>query len=139
MDPAKRASVKKVPSGGEETWEEAGDGNATHHAPSVTVFTNIAGAVAVTVDRDSSSTGAGRRLSSRPLPESIFNPFRECRSRRREPVTPRGRRSTGDHVTAASEAAAENAHVTSAAAAAAAVEGIKKGVREALDRWALQT
>lgn len=41
---------------------------------------------------------------------------------------------------AASEAAAaENPHITSAAAAAVSVEGIKKGVREALDRWALQT
>lgn len=138
MDPPNRASAKKAsPSSQEPAWD-ARIIDATRHAPSVTVFTNIAGAVAVTVDRDS-STGAGRRLSSKPLPESAFNPFRQCRVRRREPATPNGRRSTGDDVTASGAAAEENPHVTSAAAAAVAVEGIKKGVRDALDRWALQT
>lgn len=136
MHPAKRVSAKRVSlSSKDETWDAINA--ATDHAPSVTVFTNIAGAVAVTVDRDS-SIGAGRRLSSKPLPENIFNPFRECRSRRRELVTPKGRRSTGDNA-GAPGAAAENPHVTSAAAAAVAVEGIKKGVHDALDRWALQT
>ena len=137
MDQAKRASALLVsPFSKEAAWDES-TAKATDHAPSVTVFTNLAGAVAVTVDRDS-STSAGRRLSSKPLPENVFNRFRECRSRRREPETPKGRRSAGDDASA-SGSTAENPHVTSAAAAAVAVEGIKKGVRDALDRWALQT
>lgn len=139
MPPVKRASAKKVlPSRKEEAWDVS-NAAATDHAPSVTVFTNIAGAVAVTVDRDSSIV-ARRRISSKPLPENVFNPFRERRSRRREPAVPNGRQSSAeDNFVVALAAAEENPHVTSAAAAAIAVEGIKKGVRDALDRWALQT
>lgn len=102
-------------------------------APSVTVFTNMAGAVSVTVDRES-STDAGRRLSSKLLPENLFNPFRDCRSKRRQLVPPVEKKSA-----AATGILEQNPHVTSAAAAAIAVEGIKKGVRDALDQWALQT
>ncbi|CAM9673594.1 unnamed protein product [Ectocarpus sp. 4 AP-2014] len=102
-------------------------------APSVTVFTNMAGAVSVTVDRES-STDAGRRLSSKLLPENLFNPFRDCRSKRRQLVPPVENKSA-----AATGILKQNPHVTSAAAAAFAVEGIKKGVRDALDQWALQT
>ncbi|CAN0323778.1 unnamed protein product [Ectocarpus fasciculatus] len=102
-------------------------------APSVTVFTNMAGAVSVTVDRES-STDAARRLSSRLLPENLFNPFRDCRSKRRQHVPPMAKKSA-----AAAGIPEQNPHITSAAAAAIAVEGIKKGVRDALDQWALQT
>lgn len=111
---------------------------AGDHAPSVTVFTNIAGAVAVTVDRDS-SIGAKRRLSSKPLPENPFNPFRDQHSRRRQLVDTPQENQRASSAGAAAEGISENVHVTSAAAAAVAVEGIKKGVRDALDRWALQT
>lgn len=102
-------------------------------APSVTVFTNMAGAVSVTVDRES-STEAGCRLSSKLLPENLFNPFRDCRSKRRQLVAaPEKKRAVATGIPE------QNPHVTSAAAAAIAVEGIKKGVRDALDKWALQT
>lgn len=106
------------------------------HAPSVTVFTNMAGAVSVTVDRERTSEG-GRRLSSKVLPENLFNPFRHCRSKRRQLVTPRADQ-TASGVPAA-QVPPENPHVTSAAEAAIAVQGIKKGVSDALNRWALQT
>jgi len=89
----------------------------------------------VTVDRERIIT-AGHRLASKPLPENSFNPFRECRSKRRDPAV---KENQGDGGVSASGVDAQNPHVTSAAAAAVAVEGIKKGVRDALDRWALQT
>ena len=108
---------------------------AADHAPSVTVFTNIAGAVAVTVDRETSNS-AGHRLASKPLPENFFNPFRECRSKRRS-LPKQAKQDVGG--VSASGVDGQNPHVVSAAAAAVAVEGIKKGVRDALDRWALQT
>ena len=137
MRPPKRAAAMKVSTSACEA--AIVNLNAMKdHAPSVTVFTNIAGAVAVTVDRDGSAC-AGRQLSSMPLPENAFNPFRERRSRRREPPPTAKGHGTGDDDVATTEAAAATPHVTSAAAAAVAVEGIKKGVQAALDRWALQT
>lgn len=147
--PVKLASADTVPRSSEEGYHQS---NPTvlgplsadivppaDHAPSVTVFTNIAGAVAVTVDRDS-SISARRRLSSKPLPENPFNPFRDYEnSRRRQLGTTPQEKQRASSAGATAEAPAKNVHVASAAAAAVAVEGIKKGVRDALDRWALQT
>ncbi|CAM9366451.1 unnamed protein product, partial [Scytosiphon promiscuus] len=96
----------------------------------------MAGAVSVTVDRER-SIERGRRLRSKVLPENLFNPFRHCRSRKRQLVTPRVQPTPSD--VPAADVLVENHHVTSAAAAAIAVQGIKKGVSDALDRWALQT
>ncbi|CAM9464309.1 unnamed protein product [Hapterophycus canaliculatus] len=96
----------------------------------------MAGAVSVTLDRER-TTQSRQRLSSKVLPENLFNPFRNCRSKRRQLVTPR-ENQTASGVPAA-EVPAENPHITSAAAAAIAVQGIKKGVSDALNRWALQT
>lgn len=150
--PVKLASAKMVLGSGIERYYDQNnptvlgplpadtDIPVAEHAPSITVFTNIAGAVAVTVDRDS-SIGARRRISSKPLPENPFNPFREYQhsSGRRQLTTNLQEKQRASRVDAAAEVPAQNVHVTSAAAAAVAVEGIKKGVRDALDRWALQT
>ncbi len=89
----------------------------------------------MTVDRESSIT-AGYRLASKPLPENSFNPFRERRSNRQDLAAKENQADGGG---SASGVDGQNPHVTSAAAAAVTVEGIKKGVRAALDRWALQT
>lgn len=126
----------------------SGSPTTTVHAPSVTVFTNIAGAVSVTVDQ--AGIDAGRRLRSSLLPENIFNPFRGRRSKIKrggggvarddadekmpssEVITPRrkdGQQS--EHLQLSS--------TSSAAAASSSAHGIKDGVREALDLWALQT
>lgn len=107
-------------------------------APSVTVYTNIAGAVAVTVvqgERDGKS-----RIRSKLLPENPFNPFRFSRSS-----------SAADkkQIVGTDEAPKEsvpqvheqfdNEHVRSSVAACIAAESIKAEVRKELDKWALQT
>lgn len=107
---------------------------ATNIAPSVTVLTNIAGAVSVKADQ--AGIDAGRRLRLKLLPENLFNPFRghhrRCISTRRNDA-------------GVSENPPQNLHEvrpplsSSSAAAAIAAEGIKAGVSEELDRWALQT
>lgn len=136
---------KKTPRFSNEEWDNAHTASeaafasdpAASHAPSVTVFTNMTGAVSVAVDRERTSE-SGRRLSLKALPENLFNPFRNCRSKRRQLVTPRANQTAPSDAPTA-EVPAENVHVTSAAAAAIAVQGIKKGVSDAMDRWALQT
>lgn len=112
------------------------------HAPSVTVFTNIAGAVSVTVDQ--AGIDAGHRLRSCLLPENLFNPFRGRRSKikRGEVGTDAdaGIPTSSDAISPRRNAGQpELPSAPSAAAASASANGIKDGVREALDRWALQT
>lgn len=103
----------------------------------MTVYTNIAGAVAVTADR--AIIDAGRRLRSIALPENPFN-LNCANGRKRDDGKTacasiggnRGKEPVPDVLVAKDL-------ISAAAAAAVAVEGIKSGVREALGRWALQT
>lgn len=105
-----------------------------NHTPSVTVLTNIAGAVSV----DRAGIDAGLRLRSAPLPEN-----RLCGVRARQTIQ-RISPSTNENFGAQPRnqgAAAEQTHqlpVSSAAAAAVRAESIKDGIRDALNRWALQ-
>lgn len=101
---------------------------ATNRAPCVTVFTNIAGAVSVTVDQ--AGIDAGRRLRSAVLPQNTFTPFHNYKRKQRNAPPPK---DFDD------DPAQQHPQVVSAAAAALAVQDLKIGVREALDRWALQT
>lgn len=114
-------------------------------APAVTVLTNIAGAVAVTREQphDTPTTGfqvnsgldAGQRLRSKHLPENLFNPFRRRDSRR--PIDALKITQNADLEADSQQSTRELHH--SAGGTSAAAEHIKGGIREALDRWALQT
>lgn len=118
------------------------DGRTTAVAPSVTVYTNIAGAVAVTVDQV--GLDAGRRLRSRILPENVFNPFR-CHHETKN-TTPVGcavkNLAAGGGGGAAGESGdgrRSNENIRSSVAACNAAEEMINGVREELNRWTLQT
>lgn len=108
-------------------------------APSVTVYTNIAGAVAVTVDQAGRENG--RRLRSKLLPENLFNPFRVRSDNKTQNIGSTNTDSMGKGAkdTAPSHAETDQDHVRSSVAACIAAEGIKDGVRQALDQWALKT
>lgn len=103
-------------------------------APSVTVYTNIAGAVAVTVDDVGRENG--RRLRSKLLPENLFNPLRR-RSDKKEQKTDSTCNEVNDPTPPLTQT--DKDYVRSSVTACIAAEGIKTSVRQALDQWALKT
>lgn len=121
------------------------------------VVTDVAGAVSAAAEQ--ARIDAGRRIRSALLPESVFVPS-SCRgSRGRQQQQQRttvattttitARRNNNNNSTAGGGVRSSDGFPqktapfvsapTAAAAAAIAGEDIHVGVREALDRWALQT
>lgn len=110
----------------------------------VAVETDVDVEGAVSAAAEQARIDAVRRIRSAPLPESIFSPSQGRRGKQRTTVVTT--RKNNDINSTASGVSSDGfpqkkVHVVSAPTAAAvtiAGEGIHVGVREALDRWALQ-
>ena len=115
------------------------------------VVTDVAGAVSAAAEQ--ARIDAGRRIRLALLPESVFSSHSSCQGgrggqqqQRRTAATTTARKN--GNINSSTESGipfdgfpGTKAHAVSPPTAAAATvgEGVNIGVREALDRWALQT